>query len=361
MYSFTVSGVSLNRGVNQLTAMARDRAFNRAYHQVNVNVFDPIMRRYLYDENGNMRKKNAWQYTYDYENRLIEVRKGSDVVAQYAYDYLGRRISATEEGVTAHYLYDGFDVILERSSAGQTLTRYTRNHRAIGGIGGIMYRESGNEVLYFLYDGVGNVVALANEQGAIVQRYTYSAFGEMISQSGSVENPYQFQTKHLSSSTNLVNFGFRNYSPLIGRFTTPDPMGFVDGPNVYGYVGNNPLNLIDPFGLCEEGKGEKTDFPEIPVPPLIGAIAISQLDSPAPGPADIIALYIVYKIADSILQARSKFGKPGSYENPIPFKIPPKAGRNYDPLKNPKPRKGTEKIYFLIEIARAIIKLFGHR
>ena len=49
-------------------------------------------------------------------------------------------------------------------------------------------------------------------------------------------------------------FGARYYSPFMGRFITADPSGMIDGPNLYVYVGNNPVNLVDVWGLC----GEKT-------------------------------------------------------------------------------------------------------
>lgn len=40
----------------------------------------------------------------------------------------------------------------------------------------------------------------------------------------------------------------RHYDPSLGRYTQPDPLGFVDGPSVFGYAGGNPANIIDPDG-----------------------------------------------------------------------------------------------------------------
>ena len=45
--------------------------------------------------------------------------------------------------------------------------------------------------------------------------------------------------------------GYRQYDPVVGRYLTPDPMGTVDGLNPYLYVGNNPLNKVDPYGLYQ--------------------------------------------------------------------------------------------------------------
>ena len=45
-------------------------------------------------------------------------------------------------------------------------------------------------------------------------------------------------------------FGARYYDVGIGRFITPDPLGMVDGPNMYLYCGNDPVNLVDVWGVC---------------------------------------------------------------------------------------------------------------
>ena len=49
----------------------------------------------------------------------------------------------------------------------------------------------------------------------------------------------------------------RFYDPTIGRFMTPDPAGMVDGPNLYAYVLNDPINFTDPSGLCETRAGSR--------------------------------------------------------------------------------------------------------
>lgn len=51
--------------------------------------------------------------------------------------------------------------------------------------------------------------------------------------------------------TGLYDNGHRQYDPSTGRYLTPDPMGTVDGLNPYLYVGNDPLNKIDPYGLYQ--------------------------------------------------------------------------------------------------------------
>ena len=65
-----------------------------------------------------------------------------------------------------------------------------------------------------------------------------------------------------AQSAVVDNHGFRYYDPEIGRYLTRDPAGYVDGPNVYLYVGNNPINHIDPEGLGENDVLANTDIPQ---------------------------------------------------------------------------------------------------
>jgi len=69
-------------------------------------------------------------------------------------------------------------------------------------------------------------------------------------QAGGDTNRYLFSTKELDSRSGLQFFGARYYDPEIGRWLSPDPLGFVDGVNQYTYVNNNPVNWVDPNGLC---------------------------------------------------------------------------------------------------------------
>ena len=84
--------------------------------------------------------------------------------------------------------------------------------------------------------------------GAPVQTYRYSAFGELHESIGNIENPWRFSSKRFDSETGFYEFGRRYYFPEIGRWTTPDPAGFEDGENLYAYVHNSPLTHIDPDG-----------------------------------------------------------------------------------------------------------------
>jgi RHS repeat-associated protein len=85
----------------------------------------------------------------------------------------------------------------------------------------------------------------------IVWNAGYSAFGETNILIEAVENPLRYPGQYYDKETGLHYNYLRYYSPRVGRYITPDPIGLAGGNNPYVYVGNNPMNKIDPFGLVE--------------------------------------------------------------------------------------------------------------
>ena len=88
---------------------------------------------------------------------------------------------------------------------------------------------------------------MTSSRGSISNKYSYNAFGSVTKQSGRNSNNHKFLTKE-SDASGLVYFGARYYDPEIGRFITQDPTGMIDGPNLYAYCRNNPVNFSDPYG-----------------------------------------------------------------------------------------------------------------
>jgi len=99
-----------------------------------------------------------------------------------------------------------------------------------------------------------------------------------------IGNPYMFTGRRWDSDTKLYYYRFRDYSPQLGRFLQCDPAGYIDTMNLYAYCANNPVNWIDPFGLCKEEGSTVTmpDGTEIPCPngydPLKQAEASRNID-----------------------------------------------------------------------------------
>lgn len=225
---------------------------------------------YEYDLNGNLIKKNsrsgnmtlATIYEYDSENRLTGIVAPDGTSSHYRYDGRGTRVQASENGITTNYLYDGCNVIIERDGAGVTQNYYNRG-MVCNGVGNLIsvYRHTAIPPypLYYQYDGLGNVTSLIGQDGRVVQKYKYDAFGNSLSmpssgtKTGWPENPYRFSTKEFNSVSCLSYFGARYYEPETGRFITSDIWpGNLFAPqsmNRYAYVENNPVNYTDPLGL----------------------------------------------------------------------------------------------------------------
>jgi RHS repeat-associated protein len=87
------------------------------------------------------------------------------------------------------------------------------------------------------------------ETGAIAQRIDYTPFGKVEVDTNPGFQPFGFAGGLYDHETGLVRFGARDYDPQVGRWTAKDPILFAGGDtNLYGYVLNDPVNLIDPSG-----------------------------------------------------------------------------------------------------------------
>jgi RHS repeat-associated protein len=95
----------------------------------------------------------------------------------------------------------------------------------------------------------------------VVQRMDYDVWGNVIQDSNPGFQPFGFAGGLYDRDTRLVRFGARDYDAETGRWTAKDPIGLAGGLNTYAYVGNNPVNYIDPFGL----RGQSQTYPTIPI------------------------------------------------------------------------------------------------
>ncbi len=124
------------------------------------------------------------------------------------------------------------------------------SNNRIDNIGGVWY--------FPLYDANGNVTDYVSETGEVVASYEYDAFGRTIAQSGTMADvfPFRFSTKYYDVEANLYYYGYRYYSPELGRWITRDPIEEDGGDNLYAFVHNNPLINYDILGR-EENQTKK--------------------------------------------------------------------------------------------------------
>jgi len=199
-------------------------------------------------------------YSYDFENRLnqlnyVNIPNITGTQADnFIYNGEGLRTQAVRNATTENYLYDGSNVLVRRNASGITTKSYTRGLDIGGGIGSLIsenYTANNTAVTQFYdYNDLGSVADLTTATGTVASDYSYDSFGNLLTPQASGDtNRYLFSTKEFESRSGLEYFGARYYDPEVGRWLTSDPLGFVDGFNTYAYLGNNPVNEVDPFGL----------------------------------------------------------------------------------------------------------------
>ncbi len=225
------------------------------------------------DQNGNTLVYNAW-------NQLVAVKNSAGaVIAQYSYDARGYRISETYpvggNGVaadTTNYIYydSSWQAIETRTggTANSNVTSQTVWSAAYVNAAVLQDAYSGgviqpNSRIYFQQDANWDTTAIVGYNATsgtwgVTQRYVYSPYGTITvlnadwstPASGTqplVNNLYQGMT--LDSVTGLYYERNRNYSPLLGTWTSQDPLRYINGANTYQFVMSNPVGNVDPWGL----------------------------------------------------------------------------------------------------------------
>lgn len=205
-----------------------------------------------YDDNGNLTSDGNHTYQYNYNNCLISMDNGQ--TATYKYDALNRRIQKTvvSTGSTTNYYYCGDQAIEERDANNTVQATY------IFGISvdDVLQMQRDGNTYYYHKNHLGSVVALTDGSGNLVERYEYDPYGRpsffdandnALSQSA-VGNAILFTGRDYDAETGLYYYRARTMHPGLGRFLQHDPLMYVDGFNLYAYVNNNVINIIDSNG-----------------------------------------------------------------------------------------------------------------
>lgn len=266
--TFALSGVSLASGSSTFKAIGKDRFGRQATASVSVNL--PATNGYTHDLNGNLTRDGFLSYGYDDANQLVSITNSATSRSRFVFDGLGRKRIRYEDTYQSgnwvttsetRYVYDGMLPVQERDGANVVKALYSRGadlsggFSGAGGIGGLLARTApdafGGKVAYYGQDRAGNVSLLMSTAGSVVARYAYDPFGGQVAATGPMAavNPFRFSGKEYHAPSATYDFGFRTYHPGLQRWTARDPIGELGGINLYGYVGNDPLNTVDPLGL----------------------------------------------------------------------------------------------------------------
>ena len=196
-----------------------------------------------YDDNGNMLNDDKHTYTYDWNNKQVGVDDGAVTVK---YDALGRRIA---KNATTYY-YIGNQMVEEYTDGQFSAYLYGNN------IDEALQIKRGLSVYYYHTNHLGSTMALSDADGVIVERVDYDAYGQptffdadgnILNQS-SVANSILFAGREYDAESVTYYYRARTMHPDVGRFIQYDPLRYVDGMNMYSYVNNMSILMVDPDG-----------------------------------------------------------------------------------------------------------------
>jgi RHS repeat-associated protein len=202
----------------------------------------------VYDEAGNVVADNLFRnsgFSYDGNGRQTKVTRANTPDALTIYDALGNRVATKIYDVWRYMVYDAF---------GKLVAEYGAQSEEAGG------------VKYIQQDSLGSVRTVTNNNGFVVSRTDYQAFGEEIGLGvglRSVEQGYTgdkatklgYAMTESDEASGLNHTLFRKNEPRAGRWTSPDPyrgsMSLLNPQsfNRYSYAANQPTNFVDPSGL----------------------------------------------------------------------------------------------------------------
>ena len=217
---------------------------------------------FIFDPNGNLSSGAGYTTTWSSFDKPTRIQKtGGAITSDFNYGPEHQRIRQIAGSVTT--LYFG---AYERDTNASGLVEHKHLISARGAlIAQYTTRSSGAPEMRYLHrDHLGSVVAVTNEAGAVVVRYSYDAWGQRRNPNGAdqVITTAAFDrgyTGHeMLDSLRLVHMNGRVYDPLVGRFVSADPFvpdaNDLQAYNRFAYVENNPLTLNDPSGYFSLSK-----------------------------------------------------------------------------------------------------------
>ncbi|TWT56002.1 RHS repeat-associated core domain-containing protein [Allorhodopirellula solitaria] len=252
-----------------------------------------------YDPNGNslvqprpdLGPGASMTATYDAWNRMTRLvdNDTSNVLLENQFDGRNFRIVAKEyaSGILArtrdYYFTDAWQCVEEHVDTSNTPRRQyvwgmryiddlVLRDRDISPSGGIL-----GERMFYLADANWNTTAIVSDSGSVQERYEYDPYGNLgVFEANFAPRAvstygvhYTYTSREWTPDAGLYYFRNRWYDAQLGRFSSRDPIGYMDGPSQYVYVQNQPSNRVDPGGLVsgalpsgEMGVSDLWDFPK---------------------------------------------------------------------------------------------------
>ena len=203
---------------------------------------------FAYDDMGNPTTYRNMSCVWEKGRQLKSISDGANTVS-FTYDEFGMRTTKTAGGITTNYVYENGKLLREVTGSDKIDFVY--------GSDGIIGFRTGNKNYLYRKNVFGDVTEIYSDNGTLVGKYSYTAFGECIvkvNEGGIAEkNPIRYRGYYYDEETSLYYLESRYYDPITGRFITIDDISYIDpetinGLNLYAYCGNNPVMNVDPNG-----------------------------------------------------------------------------------------------------------------
>jgi RHS repeat-associated protein len=247
--------------VNPSPFAATSVAYNDDNQQTSWNSLSNI-----FDGNGNLtctgststticQGAQSQAFTWDARNRMVSAAAAPGLggsAETYVYDGLSRRqsVSVAAQTTASSFLYFGLNPVA--ITATNTGTGSVTDSQTI-------FSGLGLDERYHFFDSAtgtldSNIIDIQGSTLALLQggrnavSYSYPPFGSNSTPSATYPNPFRYTGREASDNTGLYYYRGRYYSPAFSRFVSEDPLGLAAGANIYAYVGNDPIDGIDPTG-----------------------------------------------------------------------------------------------------------------
>jgi RHS repeat-associated protein len=192
------------------------------------------------DLTGSRDRRGLWTYRHYNANRQM------DSMTEFTYDGLSRCVKIVEKtgntvNSTRKFVWCGAEQCEFRNANGAVqLQLYPQGQYQSGA------------AYFYTRDHLGSIREMTNTSGTVVARYDYDPYGRSTTVIGTNKPDFNFTGLYQHAKSGLDMAVYRFYDPDLGRWLSRDPIGEAGGLNLYGYVSNNPVNLIDPDGLLQQ-------------------------------------------------------------------------------------------------------------
>jgi RHS repeat-associated protein len=261
----------------------------------------PVSQSFDYDANGNRKSNASNLYTYLLNSNRMATRKGVTLMRDAAGNH-------TSNGLGQTYEWDNHGHLSQFNLSGVKKATYLYNHQHLRSHKMLWNGATAQDTTVYHYDLAGRLLMETNSVGAVQAFYVYDDSGTPLAVVQVANGLYNttaqdrllyLHTDHLGtprratdsakrsvwqwesdafgttaaqqdpdadSKATVINLRFagqyfdaesglhqnwhRTYDPSLGRYISSDPIGLDGGLNTYGYVGQSPLVLVDPNGLC---------------------------------------------------------------------------------------------------------------